>query len=327
MERETGTLIKWDNEKGYGFIRPHNDKEDIFLHVKSLPPFQRRPKIDDVVTYGVDVDEKKRYYACSAKIKGLAWSRFTIIWLCLTLVLGVYAFLVIQHRLSFHPVAIYATMSLLTIWVYHRDKRAAQLGLWRTPERTLHLYEAFGGWPGAFLAQLSYRHKLRKVSYQIVFWSIVAGHGCMWYHLLTHQETYQRYQQALTEHVHIVAGTVRGTIKHVLLNRNGSKNRTEQRRTNEHTATSSQGSRSLLTPAQDAHILEGIVQEIRPRDGVIVSLQSGAGNEGILDKSTLVHDFSTRFTKGERVQVVIQTITIERKKKRIDLVLVEKEEK
>ncbi len=324
MERETGTLITWNNEKGYGFIRPHNEKEDIFFHVKSLPPFQRRPKIGDVVTYDVDVDEKKRYYACAAKIKGMAWSRFTMLWFCLTLVLGTYLALVVQHILPFHPVAIYAAMSLLTIWCYHRDKRAAQLGLWRTPELRLHLFEAFGGWPGALLAQLYYRHKLRKVSYQIVFWIIVACHGFLWYHILSHQETYRPYQQALTEHVHTVIRTVRGEIDQVL-NRNGSEDIKEQTGRHEQTSTSQRGSRSLIMPAQHARIIEGIVHEIRPREGVIVSLQSGTGGEGILEKSTLVHDFSTRFTKGEHIQVVIHTITIKGKKKRIELLLVEKE--
>jgi uncharacterized membrane protein YsdA (DUF1294 family)/cold shock CspA family protein len=325
MEREeTGTLITWDDEKGYGFIHPHNEKEDIFLHVRSLPVFQRRPKIGDIITYDIAVDEQERYYACAAKIKGMAWSRFTIIWFCLALVLGIYIYLVVQQTLSFHPVAIYAAMSLLTIWVYHRDKRAAQLGLWRTPERTLHLFEALGGWPGSFLAQLFYRHKLRKLSYQIVFWIIVAGHGFLWYHILTHQEIYQSYQQVLTEHVHTVTRTVKEKIDHVL-NRNGTEDRTEQTGTNDQIAPSQRGSRSLITPAQHAHILEGIVQEIRPQEGVIVSLQSGTGGEGILDKSTLVRDFSTRFTKGEHIQVVIHTITIEGKKKRIELLLVEQE--
>jgi len=52
-------------------------------------------------------------------------------------------------------------------------------------------------------------------------------------------------------------------------------------------------------------------------------LQSGTGVEGIIDKSTLVNNFATRFTPGERVQVAIHTITIEGKHKRIDLILVE----
>jgi uncharacterized membrane protein YsdA (DUF1294 family) len=56
------------------------------------------------------------------------------------------------------------------------DKRKAASGEWRTPEATLHLFELLGGWPGAFLAQRSFRHKTAKPGYQIVFWLIVLGY-------------------------------------------------------------------------------------------------------------------------------------------------------
>jgi uncharacterized membrane protein YsdA (DUF1294 family) len=56
------------------------------------------------------------------------------------------------------------------------DKRKAASGEWRTPEATLHLFELLGGWPGAFLAQRSFRHKTAKLSYQIIFWLIVIGY-------------------------------------------------------------------------------------------------------------------------------------------------------
>jgi len=56
------------------------------------------------------------------------------------------------------------------------DKRKAGSGEWRTPENILHLFELLGGWPGAYLAQRSFRHKTAKLSYQIVFWLIVAGY-------------------------------------------------------------------------------------------------------------------------------------------------------
>ncbi len=322
MEKETGTLVHWNNEKGYGFIRPHNDKEDIFIHAKSLPHYQRHPKIGDVLAYGVNVDEKERYYACSAKITGMAWSRFSMIGLCLTVCMGVYVYLLFQQRLPFHPVAIYVAMSLLTIWSYHRDKRAAQLGLWRTPEQRLHILEALGGWPGAFLAQLYFRHKLRKMSYQIILGIIVAAHGVVWYHLLTHQERYQSYQEALAEHVHTIIHTVRRETSQ-FLDRHGSEGNERQTEMIEQTAMHQSGHRSLIIPAKHAHILEGIVEEIRPQEGVIVSLQSATEDEGIIDKATLVDDFFTRFREGERIHVVIHTITIKKKKKRIELVLVE----
>jgi uncharacterized membrane protein YsdA (DUF1294 family) len=70
----------------------------------------------------------------------------------------------------------YAGASALTYLVYWHDKRRARSGGWRTPENILHLFELAGGWPGAFLAQRRLRHKSAKVSYQIVFWFIVALH-------------------------------------------------------------------------------------------------------------------------------------------------------
>ena len=55
------------------------------------------------------------------------------------------------------------------------DKKRAKAGGRRVPEATLHLMEACGGWPGAFLAQRWVRHKVAKGRYQVVFWLIVAA--------------------------------------------------------------------------------------------------------------------------------------------------------
>ena len=75
---------------------------------------------------------------------------------------------------------IYAVLSLITFAVYAWDKRAARLGAQRTPETTLHFLELVGGWPGALVAQRLMRHKNAKVSYQCVFWLIVAVHLAGW---------------------------------------------------------------------------------------------------------------------------------------------------
>jgi len=64
-------------------------------------------------------------------------------------------------------------VSLFTMFLYWRDKQNAKNDTWRTPEATLHFFEAIGGWPGAFFAQRVFRHKNAKRSYQIVFWFIV----------------------------------------------------------------------------------------------------------------------------------------------------------
>lgn len=71
-------------------------------------------------------------------------------------------------------------MSLLAFVLYRRDKRQAGIGGQRTPENVLHTLELLGGWPGALLAQQVFRHKTRKVSFQVVFWLIVAVHQALW---------------------------------------------------------------------------------------------------------------------------------------------------
>lgn len=67
-------------------------------------------------------------------------------------------------------------LSVFTFFCYRSDKRWAEAGEWRIPEFTLHLAGFIGGWPGAFLAQRVYHHKITKGSFQFAFWSIVMLH-------------------------------------------------------------------------------------------------------------------------------------------------------
>jgi len=67
----------------------------------------------------------------------------------------------------------YAVASVIAFAAYGLDKRAARLGQRRTPERTLHIIELLGGWPGALLAQQLLRHKSSKPSFVAVFWFTV----------------------------------------------------------------------------------------------------------------------------------------------------------
>ncbi len=75
---------------------------------------------------------------------------------------------------------IYVIASIVTFIAYGLDKRAASRGAWRIRERTLHLLELAGGWPGALLAQQVFRHKTRDFRFRLVFWSVVALHLALW---------------------------------------------------------------------------------------------------------------------------------------------------
>jgi len=81
---------------------------------------------------------------------------------------------------SWLPLALYPTASLICLLLYWQDKQQARTQAWRTPEKILHASELLGGWPGALLAQQLFRHKTRKLSYQMVFWAIVALHQVFW---------------------------------------------------------------------------------------------------------------------------------------------------
>ncbi|MBH3429834.1 DUF1294 domain-containing protein [Pseudomonas alkylphenolica] len=81
---------------------------------------------------------------------------------------------------SWLPAVMYPVVSLVCVALYWRDKQQARHQGWRTPEKVLHACELCGGWPGALVAQQLYRHKTRKVSFQLSFWAIVALHQVFW---------------------------------------------------------------------------------------------------------------------------------------------------
>jgi uncharacterized membrane protein YsdA (DUF1294 family) len=72
--------------------------------------------------------------------------------------------------------ALLLAMSTVTVLVYWWDKRRAQAGGRRVPEKVLHLLAVGGGWPGAWWAQRRLRHKTQKVRFLTVFWLLVAVH-------------------------------------------------------------------------------------------------------------------------------------------------------
>ena len=67
----------------------------------------------------------------------------------------------------------YVALGLITYIMYAKDKAAAQSGQWRTPEMTLHILSALGGWVGALVAQTYLRHKSQKSDFRIAYYLTV----------------------------------------------------------------------------------------------------------------------------------------------------------
>jgi len=97
--------------------------------------------------------------------------------LALLLIIPVQAAVRVAEILPFYVAP--AVMCIFSVWVYRTlayDKKRAQTDQWRVPESTLHFLELIGGWPGSFVAQRRFRHKISKPSYQVTFWIIVIGY-------------------------------------------------------------------------------------------------------------------------------------------------------
>jgi len=61
--------------------------------------------------------------------------------------------------------------------LYGFDKRRARRQGRRVSEATLQIAAFVGGWPGAWLGQVVFRHKTSKWRFRMLFWLIVAAHG------------------------------------------------------------------------------------------------------------------------------------------------------
>jgi uncharacterized membrane protein YsdA (DUF1294 family) len=111
-------------------------------------------------------------------------------------------FLGLSYYLGYTPPLIallILCLSVVTYFYYAKDKKAALVGTWRVPEKTLQLLSLSGGWPGAFFAQQRLRHKTKKVSFRLIFWFTVLANvsSLVWLHSGSGQITLQYIMRAL----------------------------------------------------------------------------------------------------------------------------------
>lgn len=315
VTKETGRLIRWDDEKGFGFIRPEKGGDDLFLHIKELSHLQRRPQVNDRITYQAGMDAKGRPRAIQAKIAGKGWSPFTVIWILSAFVLAAYAVCVFLHILPFHFASLYVFMSILTIQQYSIDKGEARAGRWRTSEANLHFFELAGGWPGALFAQYFYRHKYRKLTYQIVFWSIVLIHGISWAWIAANPDMLNTFTKQIGSHIQARMTEARpdrpiGVSEPMPM---PSPTRGTP------VAQNAADPRDPITTKNNRRVVEGIITEVSPRLGIVVALPPEIGGKGMIDKATLNANFTNRFITGTPVQVVIKSISFRGSEKQMEL--------
>lgn len=183
--RQAGRICEWNDDKGYGFVAAHDGGARAFVHVKAFQAGSRRPAVGDLVSYRVAKDAKGRANAVELRFAGQRIERRpspsaspSPLRRIPRRALGVSALLAVAAlgALGWVPAAVplaQGFFSFASYIAYWWDKDAAGAGRRRTPETSLHLLDALGGWPGALIAQQQFRHKTVKASFQAVFWLTV----------------------------------------------------------------------------------------------------------------------------------------------------------
>jgi len=185
MKQHRGRILKWDTQKGFGFIEQAETHKHYFFHRNECRQGLGTPACGVEVQFHRSRDSKGRSCATDVNWKSRPKKQghrlpyyiagFFLAWVAI----AAYTESVSQWFLP-----LYLLNSLLTFSLYARDKKAARDHEWRISEKTLILFALLGGWPGALLAQIRLRHKTKKGSFQVVFWSVVLLNSCFfaWAH-------------------------------------------------------------------------------------------------------------------------------------------------
>ena len=63
--RIEGTLAKWNDDRGFGFIAPAQGGSEVFVHVSTFPKDGQRPRVGERLSFEVETDKNGRKHAAN----------------------------------------------------------------------------------------------------------------------------------------------------------------------------------------------------------------------------------------------------------------------
>ncbi len=187
-----GTVVNFNDAKGYGFIQPDGQQNQVYVHATAVTnrarladgqrvtfdivPAEKGPRAANVIIDGAAAPARARQRSSVSPYR-----LFGIVAVAITLgimlaIIGIFNWPWI--------VAYFLGISSTTYLLYWYDKRASKRNQLRVPERVLHIAELCGGSLAALIAQRILPHKVRKGSYQRWFWLIVVAQVIVFFVIL-----------------------------------------------------------------------------------------------------------------------------------------------
>jgi len=164
-----GVVVRFDSAKGYGFIRAPKLGTDVFVHIGDVKG-RGALGVGQLVRFEVRDDPKgTRAVAVIPGRKQLPPQiTYGLLGLGASGALASIGFNAHWPLVWSWLVAI----NFITFLLYGLDKLKASRGWFRVPEAVLHAHAFLGGTPAALMARGFFRHKTKKRSFVIAFWSI-----------------------------------------------------------------------------------------------------------------------------------------------------------
>jgi uncharacterized membrane protein YsdA (DUF1294 family)/cold shock CspA family protein len=198
--KKQGTVVKWDDARGFGFIRAPGSSGDVFFHVRDYgatgggTPHHGLTVTFEEIHVGGKGPRAMAVRPASAHVAPLAppstrarpaarrpagrsapppSSGAAAAFPLMTVYVAVLLWSVWTQRFPGWVLPAFFAVNLLTFFAYWTDKWAAGQGNWRVSEGALHSWSLAGGWPGAWFAQQILRHKSSKQSFRKIYWGTV----------------------------------------------------------------------------------------------------------------------------------------------------------
>lgn len=204
-QKLTGTITRWQDEKGFGFIQSEQSNKELFFHISDYRASfsnQQRPTLQENVIFELGTDKKGQPCAKNVQQASFVQKRqqqrqavrqakqTNEIAINFTLIFGVVfllalAGLFLAKILPVWVMGWYVAITIATFAMYAHDKNSAQTNSWRVQESSLHKLSLLGGWVGAGVAHKTLRHKSQKPEFRQRYYLTVVGNlvllGVLWY--------------------------------------------------------------------------------------------------------------------------------------------------